>query len=230
MLVGEVVAETSDGLTWTEVATVGYRANGKFDSCWYPLIKMTMTPQVGDAAGTANPWSATPEDLGRCLPFWYRNTEVNQYYLTGDPGYVDGQYNFFVEHNLGPVKSITDIDVKVYAAFGPQPSGANDGTNYLVSATGNWQGHHQISTSSASLWNGYNFPYSQYHEYSSNVIDGGNEWLRGTRGFVKEVKDASLAHLDPRWARISIPSEFYLTLPQNEDKAQYIRVIIQRVR
>lgn len=39
--IGEVVASTSDGSTWSILETISYRPNGKYDSSWIPIYRST---------------------------------------------------------------------------------------------------------------------------------------------------------------------------------------------
>ena len=154
---------------------------------------------------------ASPE-LGRCLP------------ITGslagtDFDATEKHYNFFVEHNLGPVRGgLTDFDFKVWVSrykdinYTGQQSTANADT--LL--------YQQTSAGDMNLWTPMAMPYhSTLHEYY--------QAHNGARGALVDISDiASVNMLDSRFAMISIDDDPAGVALINSN--EYIRVYFRRNR
>lgn len=203
--IGEVIAKTTDGTTWSHVESVGYRENGYYDSCWVPLTNYTSTPTV--------------PNIGRTLPFWTSSTQ-------SDGGEDAGYYQFFVEHNLGPVLVKTDIDYKLFiagygtTAFAANPSSTLTGdvnaSEFKLSARG-----------SQNLWTPFCASYVSGPFAASPAGSA-------SRGFLRDITNGfNLAYLDSRFAKFvwnSNSMEISEFQGKNSRLAGYIRVILRKTR
>ena len=197
--VGEVWASTTDsGVNWSLIEVASYRADAFYDSGWVPMVSYIE--------------SGAAPDMGRCLP------------ITGSQAGIDyvsteKHYNFFVEHNLGPVRGgLTDFDFKVWVSryksmnYSGQQSDNNPDT--LL--------YQQTSAGDMNLWTPMSMPYSTtlHEHYQSHA---------GDRGALVDITDiASINMLDSRFAMVSIDSNPVgdATIEDNE----YIRVYFRRNR
>jgi hypothetical protein len=206
-MIGEVTAETSAGLSWTHIETAGYRANGFYDSCWVPLVTYKAATMVDAADQTI------PENMGRCLPF-HASSAAGGEFDTGE-----GDYNFFVEHNLGPIHSLRDISIKVFVG-----SIKSDQT---LKADGEWTSIHQSSATFGSPYNNANVPYGASHDFYDGTVNG-------AKGYLKELTAvARLSMYDSRFARVRLENPAAAGVGVTDPAgiaAQYIRVIIERTR
>jgi hypothetical protein len=207
-IVGEVVAYTTNGTSWTEVETVGYRPNGLYDSCWVPLVNYR------DPNLTA-PLDSIPDDLGRCLPLFGTNDDAS------GPGGLfstnEGDLNFWVEHNIGPVASLSEVSVRVFTASFPAGG-------YNVPSDGGWGSIHRMAgAGSANLWSPWAMPYNANHK---DVRGGG----AAGAGFFREItQDCDIRMFDSRFARLSFVDDTPFDEPGG-DVAEYIRVVIKKTR
>ena len=205
-LVGEVVASSTDGNTWSTVETVSYRPNAFYDSCWVPMVNYRDTSMTAGVALTDN--------IGRCLPIHGSSAGVD-----ADDQFAtnEGNHNFFVEHNIGPIRSLTDVSVRVYVA------NYNSGGINLPS-DGGWASFYRMtSAGSANLWSPMAMPYSTVHDKYHTVAAAG-------QGFLKEItNEIQVRMFDSRFCRICIPTAT-TPLQLNGSNADYIRVVIERVR
>ena len=196
--VGEVWASTvNSGADWALVEVASYRADAFYDSGWVPMVSYIGT-------GIA-------PDLGRCLP------------ITGSVAGVDyetaeNNYNFFVEHNLGPVRGgLTEFDFKVWVSrykdisyTGQQSLANSDGLIYQ-----------QTSAGDMNLWTPFAMPYEAIGVYQQGY--------NGAKGALMDITDkARVNMIDSRFARISVDSDPG-TDAAIEDN-QYIRVYFRRNR
>lgn len=196
--VGEVWASTSDsGVNWTLIEVASYRADAFYDSGWIPMVNYVGTGMA--------------PNLGRCLP------------ITGslagtDYEAAENNYNFFVEHNLGPVRGgLTEFDFMVWVsrfkdtAYTGQQSTANTDTML----------YQQTSAGDMNLWSPFAMPYESIGTY----VQGYN----GSKGALMDITDkARINMLDSRFARISIDSD-----PGSDaviENNEYIRVYFRRSR
>jgi len=218
-IVGEVAASTSDGNTWTHIETVGYRPNGLYDSCWVPITQYRMTD-------LSLPWSTIPsepvENMGRCLPIIVHDDWISVADDLWRDNVYEGRMNFYVEHNLGPIRNLSDVSLEVYVGdikpdiFMHPLSGAS---------ANDWGSFHQASSTWASVWGGLTSPFGDRHWLG----DGYKPTWNDRRGFLRQIPDAQLAFFDSRFARISIFDEEYMKA-YDESLPQYIRVIIKRTK
>lgn len=197
--VGEVWASTADsGTNWSLLEVASYRADAYYDSGWIPMV---------DYIGTG-----VAPDLGRCLPITGSSN-------TGDYATTEKNYNFFVEHNLGPVRGgLTDFDFKIWVsrfkdiAYTGQQSNLN--TNGLI--------YQQISAGDMNLWTPMAMP---YHASTNEYFQS----FQGARGALVDITDkASIGMLDSRFAMVSVDSD-----PSSDaliDNNEYIRVYFRRNR
>lgn len=203
--VGEVLATTTNGTTWTHLESVSYRDKGFYDSCWIPLVDYKKT--------------LIPSDFGRCLPFWSATTQSDS---SDDSGY----YMFYVEHNLGPILTQTDIEYRIFVAthgtqnFDTNPSapGVGQATELKLSAIG-----------SQNLWTPYSSNYVAGHSFATTTAS--------TRGFVRDLTQRfQLTYCDTRFAKLVWDSQVSNVTDANTFRgagsrlAGYIRVIMRRVR
>jgi hypothetical protein len=200
--VGEIVASTNDGASWTLVESASYRQDGIYDSCWIPLVDYRKTA------------AQIPSSLGRCLPF-YTSTASSS---TNHDGSADSYiYQWFVEHNLGPVESFANIDFKVYiAAYGTSfdtnqvASGSTDNAIFKMSSKGG-----------QNLWTQYPGKYAATHAFYKAPS--------GQRGFLKDITDqCEMIYNDTRFACFGSNISTVDLAGQNNRLAQYIRVIIKK--
>jgi hypothetical protein len=204
-IVGEVVGTTSDGTSWTHVDTVCYRPNAFYDSCWIPMVNYR------DSSMAAAALQTVPDDIGRCLPI-HGSTDgagVNDQFATSE-----GDHNFYVEHNIGPVHSLKEISVRIFIASfqaGGYASPSNDA----------WPSIHRMSAAgSANLWTPFSMPYSSVHDkYHAAGAAGA--------GFLKEItSECQVRAFDSRFCRISFTDN--TPLQDINGNAQYIRIVIRR--
>lgn len=200
--IGEIVATTNDGTSWTYVESASYRPDGMYDSCWIPLVDYRKTA------------SQIPSSLGRCLPFYTSTASSSTNYDGSADSYI---YQWFVEHNIGPVESLVNLNYRVYIAsygalFGTNPtsSGSTDNAIFKLSSRGN-----------QNLWSQYPGKYATSHAFykASN----------GSRGFLKDITDqCELIYNDTRFAAFGTNISIADLAGQNNKVAQYIRVVIKK--
>jgi hypothetical protein len=248
--VGEVWATTVDGSSWTEIDTVSYRTDGYYDSCWIPLVKYQWDYNIDESAGTADSdWVNQTRVIGRCLPFYGSNLDSagtdNLSNVYEDDENDDGSgeskdlevYQFFVEHNLGPVKTASDITMNVWiASYSASNNGGGDYVRHpLDGEMGNiantgvsgsiWQG----SNSHLSLWGNWAQPYSEDHSFKVTPHQTLN------RGYLKEISaNCTIRTVDSRFAMVSVnptqDDQDDVFQAVNGDYASYIRVIMNKTR
>jgi hypothetical protein len=200
--IGEIVASTNDGSTWRAQEVVSYRPKGLYDSCWIPLVEYSAT---------------NIPSYGRCLPFY---SNANNYDITSNDD--SGYYQFWVEHNLGPVTTRAEIEYHIYIAnYGTQPfnlnpnlAGNGQNTSLKLSAKG-----------SQNLWTPYANNYNSSHAYfTSQTYD---------RGFLKDLSAKfRLAYLDSRFAKFiwdSTTANISEFRGDGSRLAGYIRVIVKKI-
>ena len=202
-LIGEHVASTSDGVSWTEVETVGYRANGLYDSCWVPIVNYRET--------------GFRSDLERCLPLYGADDSLSTTEFDSDEGAV----NFFVEHNLGPVNSLRDISVRVLCG-----SLIHDLT---AKPNGEWTSKHQSSATFGTPYGNAAVPYGSNHDfYDATFVTGLRGHFRDITGLVRVAMiDSRFLRLKMDSIGGSSGLAAGLAHP-NGDTSQYIRVVIER--
>jgi len=246
--VGEVWATTVDGNTWTHLETTSYRVDGYYDSCWVPLVKYQWDYDVDANPGVSTVdqvWKDQEREIGRCLPFYGSNVDaggqLNQDDVyENDEDSPDGtadsydieKFQFFVEHNLGPVKTASDIKMDVW--IGSYAYGVNGGGDYVrhpigaemnnIAATGVsgsiWQG----ASTYLSIWGNYSLPYNANHSFHLDEFQNAN------RGYLKDIsKLCTVRALDSRFALVSVTGVAEFRGP-NGDYASYIRVIMNKTR
>lgn len=201
--IGEIVATTSNGTSWSLSEVTSYRPLGYYDSCWVPLVDYKRT--------------SIPADLGRCLPFFgsVKGTDFDNANDVYD-------HQFFVEHNLGPI-NMYDLDYHVYVA--------NYGTATFDSAQGvtgySAPRFRNSSAGTQNLWTPWSAPYNTSaasHSFAASP-------LSGTRGFMKEItKDVILKYIDTRFAQFSVDITDADLQGKSNRWPGYIRVIVKKIR
>jgi hypothetical protein len=88
-IVGEVVAESADGSTWTIDEVTSYRPGGKYDSAWIPISQSADTSS-GRIVTNLDVVSASPDSM------------------TGN--------RFYFNHNLGADLHFSDVNANLYLA------------------------------------------------------------------------------------------------------------------
>lgn len=214
--VGEIVASTvtaDQGNLWSLTEAVSYRPNAFYDSCWVPLV--TYRGQGMNAAAQQD----IPNDLGRCLPFYDSNDHggLNKIFAAGE-----GDHNFFVEHNIGPVVSLDEVSLRVYVSrFGRNAAGSTYG---ISTNNERFTPFRDSAAGAANLWSQYPMPYNATdHQFHDPPI--------GARvaGWIKDVSaEAQIRFFDSRFARISFIDTGNVSLV--DLPPEYIRVIIKRTR
>lgn len=214
--VGEVVGSTTianQGNSWSLTDVVSYRPNAFYDSCWVPLVTYRGEGMTSAAQ------QAIPTDLGRCLPFYGSNDHGGSDRVFAAN---EGDQNFFVEHNIGPVVSLDEVSLKVYVSkFGSNAAGST----YAISTNNpRFTAFRDSAAGVANLWTQYPMPYDAgNHDFFDAPI--------GARvaGWVKDVSaEAQIRFFDSRFARISFIDTG--NVPMGNEQPQYIRVIIKRDR
>jgi hypothetical protein len=204
--VGEIIASTTDGTNWTHISTVSYRPNAFYDSCWVPLVNF----RDSHAALTV------PPNLGRCLPF-YGSEDGSGVDLEYGPG--EGDHNFWVEHNIGPVQSLDEISVRVFI-------GKYSSNGYGTPGVGNWTSFHRLSAGSSRLISQYSHGYHDDSDWHPGI-----DHDSAGAGFFKEVtRYVDVRYFDTRFCRISFENDTPFDQPGSAGNADYIRVIIKRTR
>jgi len=201
--VGEVVASTNDGINWTHVESVSYREQGFYDSCWVPMVEYRSAQSSS---------TSIPNDFGRCLPI-YGSEEGTEYIASDDTE----RFQFFVEHNIGPVSSMADVDVKVWVAAYAQLTGHPILTGQGVSSR-----YKNSSAGASNLWSQYAMPYKSDHDFYI-------PHTQGSRGFCKEVTNNAMVKMfDSRFAQIGLSLTENQLQGEDNRYAQYIRVIVRK--
>ena len=205
--IGEIVA-TSDGTNWTLNDIVSYRPKGLYDSCWLPLVEYKST---------------NIPNFGRCMPFYSASNNYETVDGTSISSYDNGWYQFWVQHDLGPIVSRADLDYHIYiAGYGNMPfntnpvlNGNGQNTNLKLSARG-----------SQNLWTPYANNYNSSHSYQN--LSSQTYY----RGFLKDLTSRFiLSYLDTRYARFtwdSSSSDSSVFRGDNDRNAGYIRIIIKK--
>jgi hypothetical protein len=206
-LVGEVVAQTSiaqAGTAWSLIETVSYRPNAFYDSCWVPLVTYR-------GANQAVGHDTIPDNIGRCLPF-HGTTDVGS--ADFDDG--EGDHNFYVEHNIGPVHNLSELSVRVFVA--------RYNTDYTRESENVWDSRfRQTAAGSANLWTPFNAPY-QGHEFTNSPGGSVGE------GALKEITGScQIRYFDSRFCRISVVATADADITAGSLPG-YIRVIVKRTR
>jgi len=202
--VGEVVATTTDGSAWTLVESVGYRPDAFYDSCWVPMVEYM---------SALSPETTIPSNIGRCLPIFGTNSTE----------FEDDEFNFFVEHNIGPVRSLTEVTKQVFIAsykdmaFTGHPVEGEHASIYKHSAAGSY-----------NLWSPYAEPFKAGHDFDTPDAD----LITTKQGYLRDI--SNLVHFrmfDSRFAMLGIEdSEATVFEDKDGRSAQYIRVVIKRAR
>lgn len=214
--VGEVVATTTvanQGNSWSLTEVVSYRPNAFYDSCWVPLV--TYRAEGMNAGGA----QTIPLNLGRCLPF-HTSADHGSNDNVFAPG--EGDHNFFVEHNIGPVVSLEEVSLRVFVAkFGTNA----DGSTYNRSTNNErFTAFRDSAAGVANLWTQYPMPYqANNHDFFDGPI--------GSRvaGGIKEVTaETQIRFFDSRFARISFIDTGNVLI--GNKPPDYIRVVIKRTR
>lgn len=195
--VGEVWATTTDATNWTLLEATPYRPDGFYDSGWVPMV------EYRSAASTL---TSIPNELGRCLPILGSRTSTEY-------GATEENFNFWVEHNLGPVRGgLTEIDYKVWiASYKSEPLGGAQ-ASHLTGETL----YKRSSAGDMNLWTPPVMPYAATHDFYT-AMDGSD-------GHLEDITQlARIRMIDSRFAMLSIDDT---TLESH----QYIRVYISRIR
>jgi len=199
--VGEILATTTNGTTWTYLDAVSYRPNGVYDSCWVPLVeyKSTSIPAYG-----------------RCLPFYSSS-------IQSDSEYDGGYYQFWVEHNLGPIGHRGELDYHIdIANYGSWVFDNNPG----LAGSGQSGTFKLSSQGSQNLWS----------PYASNLAATNTYYqaqTAGYRGFLKDVTNRfELSYLDTRFAKFIFDSntaDITTFKGHNGRLAGYIRIVMKKI-
>jgi len=204
--VGEVVASTTDGSTWTVVEVTSYRPKGYYDSCWLPLVNLTTT---------------NIPNYGRCLPFYGAS-----YVYDRDSAWDSGHYQFWVQHDLGPVSHRGEIDFHIYIANYGTPSFTSNYNSSLTTIPNN-SALRLSARGSQNLWTPYGDNYVSTHTYSTSLSSS------LSRGFLKDLSNRfNLTYLDTRYARFTFDKqeqEVNTFKGDGDRNAGYIRVIIKKI-
>lgn len=196
--VGEVWASTTNGTSWTLVEVASYRPDGFYDSGWIPMVEYR---------SAASSITSIPENIGRCLPILGSASPA-------EFASSDDNHNFFVEHNLGPLRGgMTEIECKVWVAS--YKTGPYEIAQY--SEYGDTRIYKGTAAGDMNLWTPYRAPYNTTHDFYQSFTN--------SRGLLREI--SHLAHVrmvDSRFAMISIDDSTQL------EAHDYIRVYITRNR
>jgi hypothetical protein len=258
--IGEITASCTvprgGSANWAHLETTSYRANGYYDSCWVPLVSYKWEQQSdGDGSSNPNPQFAAgsygPGGLGRCLPFYgtmKRSTEIS----SADAGFKIYRHDvtlcahqFWVEHNLGPIRSLADLELSVLlAGYGSQPGGGRNNADSIMTAE--WeQSLYKLSQTQYSLDGAIPELYvdSTHQGYISLDANAGN----GKHVNISHM--CTLLHSDTRFALIGVKgpgdnagdvethinqtflgSRANTTESSSEVLAGYIRVVMKKSR
>jgi hypothetical protein len=222
---GEVVAYTTQdpdgGGAWTHVETTSYRVDGYYDSCWVPLVEYQSNFLLHDR-DIANPAFIAGAfgngGLGRCLPFYGTTTRQSDGVSTfkdGQQVYAEdsalGYSQFWVEHNLGPIRSLADLDFKAYVAsyasmktngrnsVYPLLTGVHDNSLYKLS-----QNQYNLWASPPDIYaDAADIPSSSTEHFAVSPLESAID-----RGFMNEITHAvSVTYMDTRFALLSVHLE-----------------------
>ena len=210
-IIGEIAAVTADGNDWSIIEAVGYRPDGLYDSCWVPLVNFRDFTEH----------EAVVLNMGRCLPFYGSDHGGSDVYDA-----AEGDHNFFVEHNLGPIRNLADISFNAYVG--------SLKSHIYTSPDKRWAAKHQLSATAASVYGGLNSPYRSAHDSYRNDLEGHADWDTNGRGYLRDVtSQCKIAMFDSRFARIYVNDEQdpgVSFVEPDATRAEYIRIVFRRNR
>lgn len=215
--IGEVVASSGVGNTWTILETICYRPNGLYDSSWIPIV-------------------------GKCLKGLNSGRFIPEASATGqgfnEATRPNSPYTYFFQHSLGPVQDLRHITADMYLASSWKDAEAKFMSYQL---TGAYSGYNQTHT---DLYQFYSTDWSGpigdnggiYGGFTKQSISPNRSYLDNpSSANLKAGRDANIFYIDSRIVGIQFYSGVFEQLhtgaiapSSNDNYYKYLRIVMRR--
>jgi len=215
--IGEIVASSGVGNTWTILETTCYRPNGLYDSAWMPIVRKCLKGL----------------NSGRFIP---EASETGQGF--NEATRPNSPYTYFFQHNLGPIQDLRYITADMYLASTWKDSAASFMSYQL---TGSYSGYNQTHT---DLYQFYSTDWSGpigknggiYGGFTKQSISPNRTYLDNpSSADLKAGRDANIFYIDSRIVGIQFYSGVFEQLhtgaiapSSNDNHYKYLRIVMRR--
>ena len=215
--IGEVIASSGVGNTWTILETICYRPNGLYDSSWMPIVSKCLKGL----------------NSGRFIP---EASATGQGF--NEASRPNSPYTYFFQHNLGPVQDLRHITADMYLASAWKDLEAKFMSYQL---TGTYSGYNQTHT---DLYQFYSTDWSGpigdnggiYGGFTKQSISPNRSYLDNpSSANLKAGRDANIFYIDSRIVGIQFYSGVFeqlhtgaIAVSSNDNNYKYLRIVMRR--